>query len=544
MLPVKTLQGEKLAEMIRINDIKLSLTYTNKELLKNAAAEISVKESDIRKIRLVKLSVDARKKQNIHFNASVEASLDNEQRILNRFPINKVSPVSETKYSVSFVGEAEKRPVVVGFGPAGIFAALTLAESGMKPIVLERGYDCDSRTKAVDLFRNKGIFDKNSNIQFGEGGAGTFSDGKLTTGIRDVRIKHVFETFVKYGAPEEILYLGKPHIGTDVLRDVIKNMRKEIIRLGGEVIFNAKLTDIITKNGRVKSAVYKRNDETLEIETDNIILAIGHSARDTFERLYKNGIAMAQKSFAMGVRIEHKQEDVNRSLYGEFYNHPSLSAADYKYAVHLPNGRSLFTFCMCPGGYVVASASEEETVVTNGMSYFSRNAENANSALLVNTDPSDFGSSYELAGMEFQRRIEKAAYIAGGGEYKAPVTLVGDFLRGSIPTEFKTVKPSYIPGTKFAAPESYLPDFITDTLREGIPLIAKKADFFNDEYAVLTGPETRSSSPVRILRNETLQSQTLRGLFPCGEGAGYAGGIVSAAVDGIKCAEAVIEQKG
>ena len=530
--------------MIRINDIKLSLDYSDKELLRKAADEIRIKESKIKEIKLVKLSVDARKKQNVHFNASVEVSLDNEQKILSSFPVNKVSPVNVNKYSVNYVGECDKRPVVVGFGPAGIFAALILAESGMKPIVLERGYDCDSRTKAVELFRNKGIFDKNSNIQFGEGGAGTFSDGKLTTGIKDVRIKHVFETFVKYGAPKEILYLGKPHIGTDILRDVIKNMREEIIRLSGDVIFNAKLTDIAVKSDKVKSAVYERNNETHEIETDNIILAIGHSARDTFEKLYENGIAMAQKSFAMGVRIEHKQIDVNRSLYGDFYNHPSLSAADYKYAIHLPNGRSLFTFCMCPGGYVVASASEEETVVTNGMSYFNRNAENANSALLVNTDPSDFGSSYELAGMELQRKIEKAAFIAGGGNYKAPVTLVGDFLKDSIPKEFGSVKPSYIPGTSFAAPESYLPEYITETLRQGIPLIARKADFFKDEYAVLTGPETRSSSPVRILRNESLQSLTLKGLYPCGEGAGYAGGIVSAAVDGIKCAEAVIEQKG
>ena len=530
--------------MIRINDIKLPLGFTDKELHKKTAAEIMVKQGDIKEIKLVKLSVDARKKQNVHFNASVEVSTDNEGKILAAFPKNKVSPVSDNKYSVNYVGETEKRPVVVGFGPAGIFAALILAESGMKPVILERGYDCDSRTKTVELFRNKGIFDKNSNIQFGEGGAGTFSDGKLTTGIRDVRIRHVFETFVKYGAPKEILYMGKPHIGTDILRNVIKNMRKEIIRLGGEVIFNAKLTDITAHNDKVYSAVYERDNETLEFETDNIILAIGHSARDTFEKLYKNGIAMAQKSFAMGVRIEHRQIDVNRSLYGDSYNHPALSAADYKYAVHLPNGRSLFTFCMCPGGHVVASASEEETVVTNGMSYFSRNAENANSALLVNTDPSDFGSCYELAGMELQRKIEKSAFIAGGKDYKAPVTLVGDFLRGSVPTEFGDVKPSYIPGTKFAAPESYLPEYITETLREGIPLIAKKADFFRDEYAVLTGPETRSSSPVRILRSEALQSLTLRGLYPCGEGAGYAGGIVSAAVDGIKCAEAIIEQKG
>lgn len=527
--------------MIRINDIYLPLDYDEKELIKRTAAEIRVKPSDISNIKLSKLSVDARKKHDVHFTASVSADVKNEKRILSAFPKNKVTAVSEPEYKVNIVPARERRPVIIGFGPAGMFAALVLAESGSKPIVLERGYDCDKRTEAVELFRENGIFDEKSNVQFGEGGAGTFSDGKLTTGIRDIRIRHVFETFVRFGAPEEILYLAKPHIGTDILRDVVKNIRQEIIRLGGEVIFNGKLTDISIKNGAVHSAIYEKNGESLEIETDNIILATGHSARDTFEMLYNKGLPMAQKSFAMGVRIEHRQIDVNRSLYGDFYNHPALSAADYKYAVHLPNGRSLFTFCMCPGGYVMAAASEKDSVVTNGMSCYKRDAENANSALLVNTDPLDFGSSYELAGMELQRKIERNAFLAGGSSYKAPVALVGDFLKGFTSKEFGHVKPSYMPGTKFATPELYLPEFITDTLREGIPLIANKSSFFCDEYAILTGPETRSSSPVRILRNEKLQSPALKGFYPCGEGAGYAGGIVSAAVDGIKCAEAVIE---
>ncbi len=527
--------------MIRLNDISLPLDYNDEDLKKAILKITGCKESEIHGINLVKKSVDARKKDNIHFTVSVEADIKNEDKILKKLPSNKATSAVPNEYKFPQLTKKQKQPVIVGFGPAGMFAALTLAQAGLNPIVLERGYDCDTRIRTIENFHNLRKLDENCNVQFGEGGAGTFSDGKLTTGIKDIRIRHVFRTLVEFGAPREILYLAKPHIGTDLLRNVIKNIRNEIISLGGEVIFGAKFIDYSVKDNRISSVIYEKDNKPHEIITDNLILAIGHSARDTFEMLNSKNVDMSQKNFAMGVRIEHLQSEVNKSLYGSFCNHPALSSADYKYVVHLPNGRSLYTFCMCPGGYVVGAASEKDSVVTNGMSYFARDAKNANSALLVNTNPEDFGSDYVLAGMELQRKIEKAAFTAGGNNYNAPVSLVGDFLKGNKSTAFGSVAPTYKPGVTFAKPEEYLPDFICNTLREGIPLIAKKADFFRAEDAILTGAETRSSSPVRINRNEKLMSLSVKGLYPCGEGAGYAGGIVSAAVDGIKCSEAVIE---
>lgn len=527
--------------MIRINDIYMPLGYTEDMLTARAAREIGVRPADISGVRLVKRSVDARKRNDVHFTVSVEAALRNEQAILRKFPPNKVSPAKHEKYTVNVAAARKHRPVVVGFGPAGMFAALILAQAGLRPTVLERGGDCDSRAAAVELYRTKGILNETSNIQFGEGGAGTFSDGKLTTGIRDRRISHIFAELVRFGAPADILYSGKPHIGTDILRNVVKNLRNEIIRLGGDVIFEAKVIGLNTSEGSVKGIIYEKDGEKTELKADSVILAIGHSARDTFGYLLGENIAMEKKIFAMGARIEHLQADVNRSLYGDFSGHPALPPADYKYAVHLPDGRSLYTFCMCPGGYVVAAASEKDTIVTNGMSLYARNAVNANSALLVNVRPEDLSDSSPLAGCELQRKTERAAFAAGGSDNSAPVITAGDFIAGKLTAGLGRITPSYTPSVKLSLPDGILPDHITETIRKGLPLLTAKAGFFADPEAVITMPETRSSSPVRIIRDETLRSISLKGLYPCGEGAGYAGGIVSAAVDGMKCGEAVIE---
>lgn len=527
--------------MIRLHEITLPLGYSEEDLYNAAAKAAGIKRNELSEVRLLRRSVDARRKSDVHFSASVGIESRREREILQKLPPHKASPYLEEEYTPPIGVPSGKPPVVVGFGPAGMFAALTLAQSGLKPVVLERGQDCAKRIAAVEAFRKNGILDENCNIQFGEGGAGTFSDGKLTTGIRDKRIRSIFRTLVRFGAPPEILWQAKPHIGTDRLREIVPNIRNEILRLGGTVLFGARLVDLVIADGKIISAVYERAGVTEEIKTDRLILAVGHSARDTFETLFRRGIEMAQKGFAMGVRIEHLQSEVNRSLYGAFSDHPALSAADYKYAVHLPNGRSLYTFCMCPGGEVVAAASETESVVTNGMSFFARNGINANAALLVGTEPRDFENDHVLAGMTLQRKIERAAFLAGGGGYRAPCSLVGDFMNRKRSSSFGAVRPTYLPEPRFARPEEYLPEFICEAMREGIPLIAKKADFFRAEDAVLTGAETRSSSPVRILRNDRLCSVSVRGLYPCGEGAGYAGGIVSAAVDGMKCAEAAAE---
>ncbi len=528
--------------MIRLNEIFLPLDYREEDLPAIAAKAAGIREQDVRGVRLLRRSVDARRSE-VRFSASLCLETDLEREILKKLPQSKASRFSEAVYTPPTAVPKGKTPVVAGFGPAGMFAALTLAQSGFRPLVLERGQPCAKRLKAVEAFHKNGILDENSNVQFGEGGAGTFSDGKLTTGIRDVRIPHIFRTLVRFGAPPEILYLAKPHIGTDLLQTVVQNLRAEVIRLGGTVLFGARLTGLGVRNGKLVSVIYEQNGQAAEAETDSLILAVGHSARDTFEMLYREKVEMEQKPFAMGVRIEHLQSEVNRSLYGRFSGHPALPPADYKYAVHLPNGRSLYTFCMCPGGYVIGAASEQGGAAVNGMSLYARNGKNANAALLTGIEPRDFGSDYILAGIELQRKTERAAFAAGGGGYRLPCCTVGDFLHGKRPGNFGAVLPTALPGTAPALPNEYLPDFLCETLRRGLPELAKKADFFHSEDAVLTGAETRSSSPVRILRDEKLRSRSLAGLYPCGEGAGYAGGIVSAAADGIRCAEAVIEKE-
>ncbi len=513
--------------MILINNLKLPLD-TDFNNLKTAVERIINFKTD--KVSLFKKSVDARHKNNVHFCCSVLVECQNEKMLLKN---NKNALIYNVKAYDWKIAQTEHkiRPVIVGFGPCGMFCALVLAKAGLKPLVIERGQDVDTRIKDVNAFLSGGALNTESNVQFGEGGAGTFSDGKLNTGIKDPRCRVVLEVFVSHGADPKILTDAKPHIGTDVLVDVVKSIRKEIISLGGSVKFGTKLTKINFENGKVKSII--ANNE--EIICDNLVLATGHSARDVFELLKSSGIEMERKAFSVGVRIEHLQKNINKSLYGEFYNHAALSAADYKLATHLENGRGVYTFCMCPGGEVINSSSEENELAVNGMSNSARDGKNANSALLVGVEPKDFFDDDVLAGCEFQRKIEEKAYSIANG--KVPVTTVGQFVFGK---EFKitevipTVKPDYA----FANFEDIFPSFVTESLKQGILAFDKKIKGFANESAVLTAPETRSSSPVRILRGENFQS--LSGLYPAGEGAGYAGGIMSAAVDGIKIAEYII----
>jgi uncharacterized FAD-dependent dehydrogenase len=428
----------------------------------------------------------------------------------------------------------QNSPVVVGFGPCGMFCALALARAGLKPIVIERGKDADSRQKDVNEFLSGGKLNPESNVQFGEGGAGTFSDGKLNSGIKDPRCRAVLKEFVSHGANPKILTDAKPHIGTDILVDVVKNIRKEIISLGGTVFFETKLEKINTYNNKVSSIIASGK----EIICDKVILATGHSARDVFSFLKESGVEMERKPFSVGVRIEHLQEEINKALYGKFYNHPNLSAADYKLAVHLENGRGVYTFCMCPGGEVINSSSEEGGIAVNGMSYSRRDGVNANSAVLVGVNPDDFSGDDVLAGCEFQREIEQKAYNIANG--KVPITTVGQLVFGE---EFEVthVKPTVKPEYVFCDLSEIYPNFIVDSLKQGLLEFDKKIKGFASKSAVITAPETRSSSPVRIVRDENFQSTSLKGLYPAGEGAGYAGGIMSAAVDGLKIAENIIK---
>ncbi|MCM1314586.1 MAG: FAD-binding protein [Prevotella sp.] len=525
--------------MLRINNIRVPLDFDFSELENLCLKKLKISSGNLVSVRLAKKSVDARKKTDVHFIISLDIEVKNEEKVLKT--VKNAVKTEKFIYNPEKLSGNFRRPVVVGFGSAGMFAALVLAMSGACPLVLERGSDVDSRRMTVENFRSGGALNPECNVQFGEGGAGTFSDGKLTTGIKNKRIDWILEKFVEFGAPEEILYLAKAHIGTDKLLKVVKNIRTEITRLGGEVIFNAKFCDFQVQNDHISEVTYSDGESLHTIKTNNLILASGHSARDVFELLNNKKISLSAKNFSVGVRIEHPRRDIDRDMYGDFAGHKALKSADYKLVAHLQNGRTLYTFCMCPGGEVIAASSEENGLVVNGMSCFARNAENSNSALLVGISPEDFGSSDVLAGMCFQREIEEKAFIAGGSDYSAPITLVGDFLEGKLSEKLGEIIPSYRPAVKFARPEEYLPDFVCETLRKGIIEMGKKIKSFNNPSAILTGVETRSSSPVRVNRGENFQSLSLKGLFPCGEGAGYAGGIMSAAVDGMQCAESVIE---
>lgn len=517
--------------MILLNNLKLPLD-TDFNDLKSVTEKIL--KISVNSVSLYKKSVDARRKNDVHFCCSVLIDMQNEQLLLKK---NKNAQIFTKKEYLwqKCDNIPELRPVVVGFGPCGIFCAYTLAKAGLKPIVIERGADVDTRKKDVNSFLNGGKLKENSNVQFGEGGAGTFSDGKLNTGIKDVRCRTVLETFANFGADTKILTDAKPHIGTDVLSNVVKNIRQEIISLGGEVRFNTKLENINFENKKITSVT--ANGEI--IPCDSVVLATGHSARDVFSMLKEKNVEMTRKPFSVGVRIEHLQQDINKALYGEFYNHPALSAADYKLSTHLPNGRGVYTFCMCPGGEVINSSSEEKTLTVNGMSNSKRDGVNANSALLVGLEPEDFVGDDVLAGCEFQRKIEKKAYEILGG--KVPVTTVGQFCFGKN-FEITKVKPSVKPQYAFADFSEIFPHFITESLKDGILEFDKKIKGFACVSAILTAPETRSSSPVRIVRNEEYQSVSVYGLYPAGEGAGYAGGIMSAAVDGMRVAEAIIKE--
>ena len=533
--------------MIRLHNIKIPLDHSVKTLISAAAKKLGCTQGQIMRCEISKKSVVARKKNDVCFVVSIDVTLKNpqdERRLAARLAPNIgaiVEPYAPPAHPVLKTTPAV-RPIVVGFGPAGLFAALTLAESGAQPIVLERGEDVDTRTRDVHAYWENGqsAFRTTSNVQFGEGGAGTFSDGKLNTGTKDPRGEHILRTFVRFGAPQEILVNAKPHIGTDNLKHVVKAMRQEIIRLGGEVHFGARMTQIVRTNGAVSALRYEDAQGEHELPAANVILAIGHSARDTFTMLHDSSFSLQQKPFSIGARIEHPQALINRAQYGDFAAHPALGAADYKLALHLPSGRSVYTFCMCPGGSVVASASEEDSVVTNGMSCFARDLENANSALLVGVGPEDFGSEHPLAGMYLQREIEHKAFLLGGRTGKAPAQLAGDLLAGRASDTIRSVQPSYRPGVVMGDLGELLPSYVIAAMREALPLLGRKLRGFDHPDAVLTGPETRSSSPVRIPRGEDLVSIDCRGLYPCGEGAGYAGGITSAAVDGVRCAEAVL----
>lgn len=523
--------------MIRVPDIKLYLDEEESKLKEILAKKLNISIKDITEIKIFKKSIDARRKDKIHFVYTLDAGVKNEEKLLKRYSKKGVTEVKDASRNYEFKERSDtSRPIVVGTGPSGLFAGLVLAKSGFKPILLERGKDVDRRAIDVGFFWNEGKLNPESNVQFGEGGAGTFSDGKLTTLVKDPRSRWILEEFVKGGAPEDILYINKPHIGTDILRNVVKEIRKTIISLGGEVRFESKVTDLIIEDGKV-FGVKVNNEET--IETDTVLLALGHSARDTFEMLVNRKVEIKQKAFSIGVRIEHPQSLIDEKQYGRFSGHEKLGAAEYKLSAHFDNGRSAYSFCMCPGGMVISASSEEEKIVTNGMSMHSRTGENANSAILVGVTPEDFEGNHPLAGVEFQRKWESLAFTLGGSDYKAPAQKVEDFLQDRPSKQIGTIDKTYNPGVKMTDLRKCLPDYVTDTLKMAIIEFDKRIKGFNDPDAIMTGVETRSSSPIRIQRGDSLESN-IKGLYPVGEGAGYAGGIMSAAIDGIKVAERIV----
>ena len=535
-------ESENIMSIVRLENIKIRDDILQSQVLLKACGIFGISQKYVVDYKIIKKSIDARDKNDIFYNYSIIVKLQDDyniSKLVKNKNVELLDKVDEQTEKINVLRKSVKRPVIIGAGPAGLFCALTLIENGINPIIVEQGKRVEERKKDVDAFLEKGKLNTLSNVQFGEGGAGTFSDGKLTTNLHSPLCKTVIDTFVKFGAPEQISYINKPHIGTDNLIEIIANIRNYIIEKGGEFLFNTKAEDFEIDNNKIKAVICSSSEsnEKIKIETDAVVLAIGHSSRDMFETLYHKKVDMEKKNFSIGVRIEHKQGMINKSQYGESPK-LKLPPAEYKLAYH-GEDRSCYTFCMCPGGVVIASSSEEGTIVTNGMSTFARDGENANSAILVNIKPEDFKGESPLEGMYFQKELEEKAFRLGGSNYHAPIQRVEDFIKNRKSTFIGDVKPTYRPGVTLANLQDILPDFVTKTLKEGIIYFDKKIVGFANPDSILTGVETRSSSPITIKRNEQKMA-SIEGMYPCGEGAGYAGGIMSAAIDGIKVAIAIL----
>lgn len=525
--------------MLRIDQLRLLPDESEDVLLHKCARLLRVEPSALTGLTVLRRAIDAR--ESLTFVYTVAVSAPQEATLLRRCRDKRVTAYTPEQYALPApVVPPEVRPIVVGAGPAGLFAALVLAKCGARPILLERGQCVEQRQRDVQRFWATGQLDTESNVQFGEGGAGAFSDGKLNTGTRDLRHRFIMEELVSCGAPESILTDALPHVGTDKLHIALQALRRQLLALGADIRFGARLEGLTVQEDALTAVTVRQGEQLYTLPARQVVLALGHSARDTFEMLYGAGLAMEQKPFAMGVRIEHRQSAVDAARYRRLAGHPSLPPATYKLSCHLPNGRSAFSFCVCPGGQVVAAASEARRVVTNGMSEYARDRENINGALLVNVTPADFPDKHPLSGIRLQRQLEDAAFALGGGDYRAPCQRVEDFLAGRPSTGPGNVQPSYLPTVTYTDLHRCLPPFISETLALALPELGRRLRGYDDPDALLTGVETRSSSPARLVRDERYEAN-IRGVYPCGEGAGYAGGILSAAADGMRCAEKILE---